>query len=345
MKSFKDISLDITEEEYRADPALSYSLLAKYERGGFNSIPTLFDKVESPSLTLGQAVDSIITGGTEEFESRFFIADFPEISDTIVSIIKWLFDKYKSIYTSLSKIPNEYIIEATEQYQYYPNWKPETRAKVIKEKGEEYYNLLYLSDDKTILSNDTYNTVLSMVEALKGSEATRWYFQDDNPFENIERCYQLKFKHSFNDIDYRCMADLLIVNHNTKEVTPIDLKTSYKHSYDFHKSFVEWSYAIQSRLYFRIIRANMDKDDYFKDFKLLDYRFIVVSKDFKPLVWECPFTRAKGTLNFGKNNQIEMRDPFEIGEELSYYLSSNSDVPVGINKVGTNDLRYWLNKL
>ena len=94
MKSFKDISLDITEEEYRADPALSYSLLAKYERGGFNSIPTLFDKVESPSLTLGSAVDSIITGGTEEFESRFFIADFPEISDTIVSIIKWLFDKY-----------------------------------------------------------------------------------------------------------------------------------------------------------------------------------------------------------------------------------------------------------
>ena len=345
MKSFKDISLDITEEEYRADPALSYSLLAKYERGGFNSIPTLFDKVESPSLTLGSAVDSIITGGTEEFESRFFVADFPEISDTIVSIIKWLFDKYKSIYTSLSKIPNEYIIEATEQYQYYPNWRPETRAKVIKEKGEEYYNLLYLSDDKTILSNDTYNVVLSMVEALKESEATRWYFQDDNPFDNVERCYQLKFKHDFNDINYRCMADLLIVNHDTKEVIPIDLKTSYKHEYDFYKSFVEWSYSIQSRLYFRIIRANMDKDEYFKDFKLLDYRFIVVSKDFKPLVWECPFTRAEGTLNFGKNNQIEMRDPFEIGEELSYYLSSNSDVPVGINKVGTNDLRYWLNKL
>ena len=345
MKSFKDISLDITEEEYRADPALSYSLLAKYERGGFNSIPTLFDKVESPSLTLGQAVDSIITGGTEEFESRFFVADFPEISDTIVSIIKWLFDKYKSIYTSLNKIPNEYIIEATEQYQYYPNWRPETRAKVIKEKGEEYYNLLYLSDDKTILSNDTYNVVLSMVEALKESEATRWYFQDDNPFDNVERCYQLKFKHDFNDINYRCMADLLIVNHDTKEVIPIDLKTSYKHEYDFYKSFVEWSYSIQSRLYFRIIRANMDKDEYFKDFKLLDYRFIVVSKDFKPLVWECPFTRAEGTLNFGKNNQIEMRDPFEIGEELSYYLSSNSDVPVGINKVGTNDLRYWLNKL
>lgn len=345
MKSFKDISLDITEEEYRADPALSYSLLAKYERGGFNSIPTLFDKVESPSLTLGSAVDSIITGGTEEFESRFFVADFPEISDTIVSIIKWLFDKYKTTYTSLSKIPNEYIVEATEQYQYYPNWKPETRAKVIKEKGEEYYNLLYLSDDKTILSNDTYNTVLSMVEALKESEATRWYFQDDNPFDNVERCYQLKFKHDFNDINYRCMADLLIVNHDTKEVIPIDLKTSYKHEYDFYKSFVEWSYSIQSRLYFRIIRANMDKDEYFKDFKLLDYRFIVVSKDFKPLVWECPFTRAEGTLNFGKNNQIEMRDPFEIGEELSYYLSSNSDVPVGINKVGTNDLRYWLNKL
>ena len=66
MKELKDISWNVTEEEYRADPALSYSTLAKYERGGFNSIPTLFDKVESPSLTLGSAVDSLITGGEEE---------------------------------------------------------------------------------------------------------------------------------------------------------------------------------------------------------------------------------------------------------------------------------------
>ena len=90
----------------------------------------------------------------------------------------------------------------------------------------------------------------------------------------------------------------------------------------------------------------MDKDEYFKDFKLLDYDFIVVNrKTLTPLVWTCLFTQSVGTLKFGKNDQIEMRSPFEIGEELSYYLSSRQKVPIGINETSSNNLEKWLNKL
>ena len=53
MKSLKDVSWLVSEDTYRQDSALSYSTLAKYERGGFNSLSTLFDKVESPSLLFG----------------------------------------------------------------------------------------------------------------------------------------------------------------------------------------------------------------------------------------------------------------------------------------------------
>ena len=71
-KSLKDISWDVTEEVYREDPALSYSTLARYEREGFNNLSKLFNRIETPSLTFGSAVDSIITGGQEEFDdSRF----------------------------------------------------------------------------------------------------------------------------------------------------------------------------------------------------------------------------------------------------------------------------------
>ena len=75
-KSLYDISWQVTEEEYRADKALSYSTLAKFKRSGFNGLNNLFDKVETPSLTFGSAVDSIITGGEEEFNERFFVAKF-----------------------------------------------------------------------------------------------------------------------------------------------------------------------------------------------------------------------------------------------------------------------------
>lgn len=341
-KSLKEISWDVPEEVYRADSALSYSTLAKFKRSGFNELAHLFDRIETPSLTFGSAVDSIITGGEDEFNSRFMVAEFPSVPDSIITIVKCLFDSYNNQYRTLESIPDKEVIEVAAQFSYQNNWKPETRAKVIKEKGSVYYKLLYLSKDKIIIDTATNIDVRKAVEALRNSPTTRWYFAPDNPFENVERLYQLKFKATLNGIEYRCMADLLLIDYDKKEIIPIDLKTSGKPEWDFYKSFIDWSYQIQARLYWRIIRDNLDRDPYFKDFKLLDYRFIVVNrKTLIPLVWECEFTQQKGLIKF---NDIEFEDPEDIGKELHTYLTSNLSVPIGINLEGTNSLTEWLSK-
>ena len=90
-KSLREISWQVSEEEYRADPALSYSTLARYEREGFNNLDKLFERIETPSLTFGSAVDSIITGGQSEFDERFLVAEFPSTPDSIIKIVKYLF--------------------------------------------------------------------------------------------------------------------------------------------------------------------------------------------------------------------------------------------------------------
>lgn len=345
-KSLYDISWQVSEEKYRADKALSYSTLARYEREGFNNLDKLFDRVETPSLTFGSAVDSIITGGQNEFDERFMVAEFPSIPDSIIKIVKSLYKQYAGENRSLLDISDNSIIRETESQGYQMNWKPETRAKVIKEKGSEYYNLLFVAGDRCILDTKTYQDVCNAVRALKESESTKFYFAEDNPFDDIERFYQLKFKGEFDGITYRNMADLIIVNHKEKWVKPVDLKTSSHTEWDFYKSFVDWRYDIQARLYWAIIRQNMDKDEYFKDFKLLDYDFIVVNRrTLTPLVWTCSFTQVLGTLTFGEGGHIKYRSPFEIGEELHYYLSSRPKVPKGISDTGANDLKEWLNKL
>ena len=347
MKSLYDISWQVSEEEYRADQALSYSTLARYEREGFNNLDKLFDRLETPSLTFGSAVDSIITGGQEEFDERFMVAEFPPTPDSITKMVKSLFSQYGDSYRSLITIPDDAIIKETEYQSYQMNWKPETRAKVIKEKGADYYNLLFIAGSKTILDTQTYQDVCNAVRALKESKSTQFYFAENNPFEpDIERFYQLKFKACLKGINYRCMSDLLVCDSRNKIIYPIDLKTSSHTEWDFYKSFIDWLYAIQARLYWRIIRANMDKDEYFRDYKLADYKFIVVNrKTLTPLVWEFKDTATLGTLYYGKNKQIEMRDPEDIGEELSSYLSSRPKVPMGISETGPNDLKEWLNTL
>lgn len=349
-KSLRDISWNVSEETYRADPALSYSTLARYEREGFNNLDKLFDRLETPSLTFGSAVDSIITGGQEEFDERFMVAEFPSTPDSVTKMVKSLFSQYGDSYRSLITIPDAAIIKETEYQSYQMNWKPETRAKVIKEKGADYYNLLFIAGSKTILDTQTYQDVCNAVRALKESKSTQFYFAENNPFEpNIERFYQLKFKACLEGIEYRCMFDELVIFHDTKEIQPLDLKTSCKRldrEWDFPSHYIEWSYEIQNRLYVRILQDVISKDEYFKDFKILPYKDIIIFRGSDtPLVWDIPFTFKRGTLYFGKNKQIEMRDPEDIGKELSFYLSSRPKVPMGINENSSNDLEDWLNKI
>lgn len=347
-KSLYDISWKVDEPTYRADPALSYSTLARYEREGFNNLDKLFDRIETPSLVFGSCVDTLITGNEEEFNQLFMVAELDNnISDTLVIIVKRLFETFKDKYSSLKDIPNDDIISCIEDIQWNNHWLPKTRANKIKEDCAGYYGLLYIANNRTIISTKTYNEVIKAVDALKTSDSTKFYFEPNNMFDDdIQRFYQLKFKATFNGINYRCMADEIIVFHNKKLVVPVDLKTSSKTEWDFYKSFLEWRYDIQARLYWRIIRDNMDRDPYFKDFKLAPYKFIVANKKtLTPLVWNFRSTEAMGDLTLGKITKIILRDPFKIGEELSHYLKDKPTVPDGISKVSPNQLEDWINKL
>ena len=340
MKSLRDISWKVTEEEYRADSALSYSTLSKFNREGFDNIEHLFDRTESPSLLFGSLVDCLLTGTNKEFEDTFLVADFPAISDSQKKIVEYLFGIYGGK-EPLANIADATIIDATAKLSYQLNWKPETRAKVIKENCSEYWDLLTLAEGKKVVSTDLYQDALSCIDALKSAESTKWYFEQDNPFDSsIERLYQLKFKGDFDGIGLRCMADLIIVDHQNKIVYPCDLKTSFKPEWRFYKSLMEWGYWIQAQLYWYLIRQTMDKDEYFKDFKLADYRFIVVSnRTRRPLVWEFLQTQAITDLELGKHKLKNWRS---IARQLNSYLTDEHKVPIGIEEVKMNDICMWL---
>lgn len=340
MKSLKDISWDVTEDQYRADLALSYSTLSRFNREGFDNLAHLFDKIESPSLLFGSVVDTLLTGTKEEFEERFFVADFPELPDKQREIVEGIFHAAKPG-ESWDKVMDAVILEYLLANNYQPNWKVETRIKVIREAGREYYDLLTLADGKTVISQKLYQDALDCVETLRKSESTKWYFEADNPFnKNIERLYQLKFKGSYEGINLRCMADLIIVDHEKKIVYPCDLKTSFKPEWRFYKSFMEWGYWIQAQLYWYLIRQAMDEDEYFKDFKLADYRFIVISnRTRKPLVWEFPQTQTITDLKLGEH---KLRNWRGIAKELNTYLTGDYEVPVDINMNLINNISKWL---
>lgn len=334
-KELSQIAWNVPESVYRADPALSYSTLATYERSGFDGLDHLFDKKESPALLLGSVLDCLLTGGWEEFNSLYTVVDF-NLTESGINICQQLFDMHLP-YNSFEEIPEQVVSDAAKLAEFWKadKWNKVRYREVLKTGNIDVYYNAHINSDKTIIDSQTYNDALAMVKALKESPATSGCFAENDEMSPIRRYYQLKFKFSHNNVNYRSMADLIIVDYEDKIVYPYDLKSSGKPEWHFEDSFLQWSYMIQSRLYWRNIRANMDADPYFKDFKLADYKFIVANKfTLTPLIWEFPLTQSYGTLVDEKGN--EYRDPFVIGEELQGYLNLRPLVPNGIDKDGMN---------
>ena len=99
---------------------------------------------------------------------------------------------------------------------------------------------------------------------------------------------------------------------------------------------------IQAQLYWYIIRQNLDKDEVYKDYTLLDYRFIVISRNTKkPLVWEYNDTKVIIDLTYGDNNQYKCRNWRNIVKELDYYIRNTPELPLNIKEI--NNITYWLN--
>jgi hypothetical protein len=344
IKELKDISWQVDEPTYRADPALSYSTLAKYERDGFDKLDKLFEHISTPSLTEGSAVDAIITGGEEEFNANFTVLDI-NLTDGGKDTCQQLL-AIGLPFNDFSEIPEEIVSNAAKAAGFWQADKwDKVRYKKVLETGNiaEYYNAM-LHSNKTILNTETFQQILAMVRALRESPATAGYFADNDELSPVRRYYQLKFKATFEGVKYRIMADDILVDYERKVIWPTDLKTSGKAEWNFEHSFLQWSYMIQSRLYWRVIKANLMKDSYFKDFTLMPYRFIVVNKHtLTPLVWEFPLTKTVGTLVDEEGN--EYRDPFEIGKELQGYLNLRPQVPNGITMEGVNTINCLKQKV
>ena len=337
MKELSDIAWNVDEETYRADPALSHSTLARYEENGrFSSLPTLVDKLTTSSLTFGSMVDTLLTGSEEEFANQFIVVDDPNISDTLKDITYELVNRYKDVNKNFDDIPDEVLAEVGKVHDFWANDKYiANRIKQIKQNCKTYYSILMTADGKTIVTQQDVDDARRCAETLKTSPKTSFLFADNDPFdERFRRYYQLKFKCTDpqTSVEYRSMLDLIIVDYENKMIYPYDLKTTSFNEWEFPKAIVKYKYHDQARLYWRNLVQNISKDEYFKDFKVDDFRFVCINrKNCKPLIWKFEKTRAVGEISVKTKSGYThvWRDPYVIGAELHNYLESEYEYPIG----------------
>jgi hypothetical protein len=345
MKLLSTLSLNISEEEYRDIPALDYSLISRYTNTGFNGLETLFDKIESPSLIFGSLVDCLLTA-PNEVGDKFFVSELSEPSEKVKKAVEYLYNNTDKEW--LKEIDVDTILNALDMVEYQGNWKDYKRVETFIDKGQNWFRFLVVSSGKKVITKEVYDKALNVIDAFKSSKATKFYFEPNVEFADVQRFYQLKFKTKLkNGIDYKGMMDLIVVDYYKKEITICDVKTTSGKEWDFVNSFIKYNYYEQCSLYFRILSNVIKNDELFKDFKIVGFKFIVANVDNpQPLVWDCDFYKAaSGNLMFGKNEQIILKDPEVIGAELKHYLEDKPKVPNNINLEGENSIRKVLNEM
>jgi len=284
--TLQETNLNIPEKEYHDNPALSYSILSRYDRDGYESLLTLDKPVSSPSLTFGSLVDCLITQPEEEFNNRYVVATLPVLSETVIAIMNTLINQ--CVEKHFIMVQDEVILSVLNQFNYCSNYKDATRITKIREQGTLYYNVKKSSEDKEIISVELLKTAQDCVEALRNSTLTGMYFSDNNPF-SMEKIYQLQLlgTEDENQIPIKAMLDLVMIDHENKKIYPCDLKTS-KSIYTFEESFYKYRYYIQAELYTYLLSKTIkEKCPELQDYAIQPYRFIVIDRTiFKPIVFE-----------------------------------------------------------
>lgn len=334
-KKLTDVSLNWDEERYRAT-GMHHSTLSRFANEGFEGLDKLFDKIKSPSLTFGSAVDCLVTEGSQAFNDAFEIAEY-KVSDKGIKIINELYNLYGKEYKEFDYIPNDIVSAVAKSCDFWQGdkWDNKRYSEVLN-CGDvaKYYNIL--ASEKNTLDVETASKVFACVDKLRTSEATKKYF-GPNKDTDIERFYQVIFCEEIDGITYAIKFDEVIVNHKNKEIQLVDLKTTGKKETLFAGSVITYRYDIQARLYYQVIKRALKKDDFFKDYKILtDFHFVVINKDnLDPLVFSFPAS-AEGEMKI--TDRVIFKDPFTIAKELNTFLIDKDALPRNIKRTEPNDI-------
>lgn len=297
VKDFNELTWNVTEEEYRADPAISYSTLSTFAKKGIKGLKEIVDgvKFSSSSLRHGSLVDTILTD-RDNFDNLYIVADYNKPTETIRVIVDSLWEHtleigYDKPLDDFSVDHTETMLNIINSHNYGgDNWRPQTKINKILEEGREYYELLALTKgDKELVHQEEFDLAEACVIEIYDNEYTSWLFDRSN---GSELHFQSKFKITHNlkkdiyawkdellsDDTIRCMFDMIYIDHKRKVIIPIDLKTTSMNEEDFQGAFDMWHYDLQSGMYSYILRQVVAADDFYKDYVVLPFRFLPINK-------------------------------------------------------------------
>jgi hypothetical protein len=279
---------------------------------------TLNDK-ESEFMKLGSAVDCKLTD-SNNFDNQFIIADFNSITDSVKTLTDYLIKEFDNTMI----VDDDDLIYYIQKLNLYGNIKKKEVFidNLNKYNFFDYYKMRFESKNKSILTTSEYNKVNAFVESLLTNQFTSKYF---NPEEGIEILNQKPIYWECNGFDCKSLLDFVVINHNDKTITPVDLKKSSFDTNVFIKSIYKYRLDIQAAFYTDALTQFISTYKILQDYKINNFEFLVENIEYpgSPLIWVMTDTDLNIGRNGGKLNNRKVKGYTDLLKQLEWHLSTD----------------------
>ncbi len=300
-----DHNLSISEQEYRDLELPSYSMLSSISKSGIDVMTGTKNGIFS--LKFGSLVDDMCFD-TAKVKSKYYqagavkaptlnvkkIVDYviqtildSESDDNTFSLVKKKkLNSYSDEAMDLSKYRIA-ILEGAQQADVYKNYTNDKVVDTVVNAGSQYFKDVLDSRGKILIKPEMWQLAYNTAHTLATHQFSSHYF---TPEDGIELFYQYKFVTKVRGIQTKGMLDILKVDHNTKTIYPVDLKTGELPVSKFPEIFLMYGYYIQAALYREAIMEIVENDPDLAGYKVAPFEFLYISKEnpYKPLVYVVP---------------------------------------------------------
>ena len=178
MKSLRDYSMNIPEQEYHDYPAWSHSIISRYARNGFNAIATLHDKLTpNASMRFGSLFDSIITRGKETL--NHYIVTSTDVPEAERKALEYIASKTTE---PLDELEPRFITDCCDECGYQTRWGFDARMKHLLPL-KDYYDKL--RSGKEVVSENDWREAVEMANIFHNDPYLKTIFGKDG---GINRC-------------------------------------------------------------------------------------------------------------------------------------------------------------
>lgn len=274
------------ESKREIDLMLSYSRISDFAKNGPKALIKR-STIKNQGVHIGSLVDDLLLD-ENSIDDKYYMYNGSEPTATLGKLANIVLKNYNDI-------PDvNVLMEICKNNKFWSKYSDDTLKQTIdKPLFWDYLKAQYESKKKTLITTEDLLLANDIKDTLLTHDFSRDIFI--NEFDNHN---QVKFTMKYRNFKIRGILDRVIVNHETKTVRFIDLKTGMYPVEEFESSFIKFKYYFQAAIYtlaFNVIRKNLGLS---KEYTLLPFEFLYISRFQKiPLLYEFTNKWYKGAIN------------------------------------------------